>query len=115
MTHYGYRSKLLIVPAVRRAGLAGCWLYLMLLAKVLAASTVNWTQFRGPQASGVSDEAAPVTWNVESSENIRWRTPIPGLGHASPIIWRERVYLATAVKPGSWDLAGRLSLGTSPL
>jgi len=101
MTNLSYRSKLLIGPAVRRAGLAGCCLHLVLLAKVLAASTVNWTQFRGPQASGVSDEAAPVTWNVESNENIRWQTPIPGLGHASPIIWRERIYVATAVKPGA--------------
>ena len=101
MTNLSYRSKLLIGPGVRRAGLAGCCLHLVLLAKVLAASTVNWTQFRGPQASGVSDEAAPVTWNIESSENIRWQTPIPGLGHASPIIWRERIYVATAVKPGA--------------
>jgi outer membrane protein assembly factor BamB len=64
-----------------------------------AAPTVNWPQFRGPQASGVSDEPAPITWNVETGENIRWQTPIPGLGHACPIIWQDRVYLATAVDP----------------
>jgi outer membrane protein assembly factor BamB len=65
-----------------------------------AGSTTNWPQFRGPNSSGVSDDAAPVTWNVETGENIRWQTPIPGLGHASPIIWENRIYVATAVKPG---------------
>ena len=32
---------------------------------------------------------------------MRWRTPIPGLAHASPIIWENRIYVATAVKPGA--------------
>jgi outer membrane protein assembly factor BamB len=62
---------------------------------------VNWPQFRGPNADGVSPDPAPVTWNVESGENVRWQTPIPGLGHACPIIWKNRIYLATAVKPGA--------------
>jgi outer membrane protein assembly factor BamB len=67
----------------------------------VAESTHNWPQFRGPNSSGVSDDSAPVTWNVESGENIRWQTPIPGLGHASPIIWDDKIYITTAVKPGA--------------
>src|SRR5467141_1324212 len=79
-----------------------CFLaWLLAGAHAFAASTVNWPQFRGPQASGVSDDPAPITWNVESGENVRWQTPIPGLGHACPIIWQDRVYIATAVKPGA--------------
>jgi outer membrane protein assembly factor BamB len=65
------------------------------------ASTVNWPQFRGPQASGLSADATPLTWNVEQGENIRWQTSIPGLAHSSPIIWENRIYLATAVRPGA--------------
>jgi outer membrane protein assembly factor BamB len=61
----------------------------------------NWPQFRGPEAGGVSKLAAPVTWNLESGENIRWQTPVPGLAHASPIIWQDRIYVATVVKPGA--------------
>jgi len=61
----------------------------------------NWPQFRGPQASGVGETAVPTTWNVESGENLRWQTPIPGLAHASPIVWGDHVFLATAVKPGA--------------
>lgn len=65
----------------------------------------DWPQFRGPQAGGVDASApAPVRWNVETGENIRWRAPVPGLAHASPIIWKDRVYVATAVRPGQADL-----------
>jgi len=63
------------------------------------AVAANWPQFRGPHASGVGETTVPTTWNVDDGENIRWQTPIPGLAHASPIIWGDRVYVATAVKP----------------
>lgn len=43
----------------------------------------------------------PATWDAESGKNIRWRQPVPGLAHASPIVWGNRVYLATVVKPGA--------------
>lgn len=65
----------------------------------------NWPQFRGPQASGVDASAlAPVEWNVETGQNIRWRMTVPGLSHAAPIVWEDRVYVATAVRPGKADL-----------
>ncbi len=66
-----------------------------------SASAQEWPQYRGPQASGLDASVAlPTTWNIESGENIRWRTPIPGLAHASPIVWGNRVYVATAVQAG---------------
>ena len=58
----------------------------------------NWPMFRGPQASGVADaQGALVEWNVTYGKNVRWRTPIPGVANASPIIWGNRIYIATAV------------------
>lgn len=57
----------------------------------------NWPQFRGPQATGIGNGSPPTAWNVESGEGIAWKTKIPGLGHASPIVWGNRVYVATAV------------------
>lgn len=57
----------------------------------------EWRQFRGPQASGVaSAQSLPSAWNVESGENIRWKSPISGLGHASPIVSKGRVFVVTA-------------------
>ena len=85
-------------PGLRAVGFA-------LLASA-AAHAQNWPQYRGPAASGLDASVAlPTTWNVETSENIRWSTPIPGLSHASPIVWGERVYVATAV-----NSAGRSDL-----
>ena len=69
------------------------------------AAEENWPQYRGPKASGLaSSRAAPTNWNVETGENVRWQTPIAGLAHSSPIVWGDRVYVATAVKPGHADL-----------
>lgn len=61
----------------------------------------NWPSFHGPRASGVADgHALPTTWNVETGENVRWSTEIPGLSHSSPITWGDKLFVATAVKPG---------------
>jgi outer membrane protein assembly factor BamB len=66
----------------------------------------DWPQFRGPEAGGVDAGApAPLHWNIEKGENIRWHTPIAGLAHSSPIIWGNVVYVTTAVgPPGNQDL-----------
>ena len=37
---------------------------------------------------------------MDTGAKVRWQTPLPGLAHASPVVWGDRVYLATAVKPG---------------
>src|SRR5437588_5490488 len=89
-------SKIMASQAAIISGIA-----ILLTQNGLAASSVNWPQFRGPHASGVSEDPAPVTWNVGSGKNIQWQTAIPGLGHACPIIWQNRIYVTTAVKPGS--------------
>lgn len=58
----------------------------------------NWPSFRGLNARGFSDgRPTPVTWNIESKNNIEWRTAIPGLAHSSPIIWGNRIFITTAV------------------
>jgi len=68
-------------------------------------SAANWPQFRGPQACGLdTNGAAPVTWDVEKHENIRWQATVPGLAHSSPIIWGDRLYVTTAVRPGKAEL-----------
>lgn len=69
------------------------------------SSGLNWPQFRGPQAAGTAEGfGTPTTWDVGTGEHVRWRVPIPGLSHASPIVWSNRVYVATAVKPGTAEL-----------
>lgn len=61
--------------------------------------TQNWPQWRGPLQTGESPVAiAPVQWS--SSENIAWKTKIPGRGHSTPIVWGEHVFLTTAIPVG---------------
>lgn len=68
---------------------------------LLPAVAADWPMFRGPQAQGVATGSIEQSWNADTSEgpqrNVRWRTPIPGLGHSSPILWGDRLYVATAV------------------
>jgi outer membrane protein assembly factor BamB len=58
----------------------------------------SWPSFRGPNASGIADGAnLPEKWDVKTNENVLWRTPVPGLAHSSPVIWGNRIFVATAV------------------
>lgn len=62
-------------------------------------SPAHWAQWRGPLGNGVSPIAnPPVTWS--ETENIRWKTTLPGRGHSSPVVWGDRIYLTTAVAHG---------------
>jgi outer membrane protein assembly factor BamB len=70
---------------------------LALVAMAASAADANWPQFRGPSGSGVGSGSPPAEWNVESGKNILWKTAIPGLGHSSPVIWGDRIFLTTAV------------------
>ena len=67
----------------------------------LFAATINaqnWPSFRGPNASGVAEGAnPPVTWDLEKSQNVLWKTNIPGLSHSSPIVWGNNIFVITAV------------------
>ncbi|MCZ6599069.1 MAG: PQQ-binding-like beta-propeller repeat protein, partial [Planctomycetota bacterium] len=90
-------------------------LLLLTLASPLASRAVaqdgNWPSFRGPQASGVAEGyPTPVTFDVEAGTNVRWKTPIPGLAHSSPVIWGDHVYLTTAVKTGAEEAELKVGL-----
>ena len=55
----------------------------------------NWPQWRGPRTDGTShDKGFPTKVDAET---ILWRTPLPGEGHASPIVWDDRVFVAACL------------------
>ncbi len=73
------------------------WLFFC-LCFVTPAQAQHWPAFRGDKAAGVSDaRPLPTRWDAASGENIRWQTPIPGLAHASPIVWGNKVFVVTAI------------------
>ncbi|MBT4864898.1 MAG: PQQ-binding-like beta-propeller repeat protein [Planctomycetaceae bacterium] len=59
----------------------------------------NWPQFRGPGGRGVSHETdIPLKWS--NTENIAWKTNIPGEGWSSPVVFGDRVFVTTATQDG---------------
>jgi outer membrane protein assembly factor BamB len=63
-----------------------------------APATFSWPSFRGPAASGVADgQNLPDRWNPATGDSVLWRTPIPGLGHSSPIVWGDLVFVTSAI------------------
>jgi outer membrane protein assembly factor BamB len=75
---------------------AGLWLAPQ--AAVAPRPGVDWPQFRGIRAQGIAEgHATPVTWNLAKGEAVAWKTPVPGLGLSSPIVWGDLVCLSTSI------------------
>jgi outer membrane protein assembly factor BamB len=79
------------------------------LALAAAASTVVtaetaggpgwWPQWRGPSGQGVSDDTrVPLTWSEK--ENLLWKTPLPGNGNSTPVVWGDRIFLTASKGDG---------------
>ena len=69
------------------------------LADRLLAEDVGWSQFRGPGARGISEnERLPVHWSA--TENVAWKTDLPGRGWSSPIVAGNRVFLTSVINQG---------------
>lgn len=70
-----------------------------MMAAALLLPAENWPGFRGPTRQGISAETGlPTRWSA--TENVAWKTPIPGLGYSSPIVWGDRVFVTTATEEG---------------
>ena len=77
-------------PVPRFAALVG------ILAVSLPLFGGDWPAWRGPTRDGIAapGQTPPVRWS--ETENIAWKTPLPGRGHSSPTVVGDRIYLATA-------------------
>lgn len=60
----------------------------------------HWPQWRGPMANGVAPHAdPPLHWS--ETNNVRWKIPLPGQGHSSPIVFGNTVFVTAAVPVGA--------------
>jgi len=80
---------------------------LLLLGAVIwcgsAARAEDWPQFRGPSGQGHSSERGlPITWS--ESQNVMWKTPVPGRGWSSPSVAGGRVWVTTSIKENGASL-----------
>ncbi|HAD60807.1 MAG TPA: hypothetical protein DCG12_16315, partial [Planctomycetaceae bacterium] len=73
-----------------------------LLLTVLTSSLLSaadWPQFRGPDGQGHAGSARlAIKWS--ESENVSWKTPIPGEGHSSPVVADDQIWITTAIPEG---------------
>ena len=65
------------------------------------AESQHWPRFRGPNGSGVSTGMLPTKWN---EKDYRWQINLPGLGHSSPIVWGDRLFVTSANGAGTLDV-----------
>ena len=82
----------------------------MVLATFVAlghvSSAEQWPQFRGPGSTGVSESTAlPERWSA--TENVKWKTAIPGHGWSSPIAWGNRIFVTSVVAAGEIETPKR--------
>ncbi len=74
----------------------------------------HWPCWRGPRGDGSSLEAkVPTKWS--GTENVAWKTPIPGEGHSSPVIWENRLFLTTALAESQERMLLEIEVGTGKI
>ena len=62
----------------------------------LTAAAEDWPGWRGPRLDGTSSEkTVPLHWSV--TDNVAWKTPLPGIGHSSPAIHGDRIFVVTCL------------------
>lgn len=69
----------------------------------LAVSGQEWTRFRGPNGTGIST-AKTIPTEISDS-HLRWKAKLPGMGHSSPVLWGDKIFLTT-----TGDSAGGISV-----
>jgi putative pyrroloquinoline-quinone binding quinoprotein/putative pyrroloquinoline-quinone-binding quinoprotein len=68
-----------------------------LLVSLAVAAPENWPQFRGPDSSGVAADSPRLPDRWGKTENIAWKTEIPGRGWSSPVVWGDTIFLTSVV------------------
>ena len=82
--------------AMRKARWSAC---VLLLACVASLPADNWPGWRGGDGSGqAAAKQPPLKWS--STDNVRWKTPLPEPGNSSPVVWGQRIFLTQALEKG---------------
>src|SRR5438552_7254894 len=82
--HCAQRMKKLATAALAAASLIVC---------AFTITAQDWTRFRGPNGTGIS-QAKGLPTKI-SDGNLNWKVELPGSGHSSPVLWGERIFLTS--------------------
>lgn len=81
-----------------RPSLAFFFLLFSSISAAPPAPAQEWTRFRGPNGSGLSEaESIPVQW---TEGDYNWKAELPGVGHSQPVLWGEKIFLTSAIDKG---------------
>jgi outer membrane protein assembly factor BamB len=87
-----YFARMLMAASLRAIGLGA----LSVVVLAMPAVAENWPCWRGPRLDGTSHEVdVPLHWSAQS--NLAWVINLPGVGHASPIVWEDRIFIVAAI------------------
>ncbi len=81
-----------------------CWcvvlcLTLMIMGVGQVAVAEDWPSWRGPRGDGSSlEQDVPVHWDIPTGKNVAWEASIPGVGHASPVVSQDRVFVVSCLE-----------------
>lgn len=79
---------------MQRHWMTGCGLILGILGATAWTSAQEWTRFRGPNGTGESEATTiPASW---TDADYNWRIAVPGIGHSSPVLWGDRLFVLSA-------------------
>jgi outer membrane protein assembly factor BamB len=87
----------------------------LLLCAIARADDENWPHWRGPHHNGTSaSKGLPVRWSA--TENVRWKAALPSWSGSSPVVWGDRVFVASGseIAGGAQATVGRL-MGKPPM
>ncbi len=71
--------------------------FIVVFSASVCSEQAQWPALRGPNYNGLIHQGnPPVEWSEK--KNVRWKTAIPGAGHASPVLWGDYLYVQTAVE-----------------
>ncbi|HEV3025613.1 MAG TPA: PQQ-binding-like beta-propeller repeat protein, partial [Pirellulales bacterium] len=60
------------------------------------AAGQEWTRFRGPNGTGISEATTvPTAW---TEDDYNWKVSLPGIGHSAPVMWGEKLFLTSALE-----------------
>ncbi len=82
--------------------LLAVWVFVGSMSR--AEAQENWPDFRGPRADGTCQADIPLRWS--ETENVRWKTTLPGRGWSTPVLWGRWLWMTTATEEGKkqWAL-----------
>ena len=90
-------------------------MFRILLVSLIMTSVAhadNWPNWRGPTNDGHAPGGnPPITWS--ETENIKWKTAIPGEGNSTPVVWGNRVFVTTAIMQGEPSTTTEADLETA--